>query len=425
MDHFNYDNNILHAENVPVPTIVEQVGTPCYVYSRATLERHVNVFKDALSGMPHLICFAVKANSNLAVLAVLAKIGCGADVVSEGEIRRCLAAGILPEHIVFSGVAKTKQEMRYALENGVRMFNVESIPELHALSEVATMLETTAGIALRVNPDVDAKTHAKISTGKAEDKFGIPITDAPEIYALAATLPYIKVKGIDVHIGSQLTSLDPFRAAFTKVADLTHHLRNQGHTITRLDLGGGLGIPYVGNTNTDGVIPPAPKEYGDLIQQVVGNLGCEIIIEPGRLIAGNAGILVSRVTYIKESRRKKFLIIDTGMNDLVRPAMYDAWHDMIPVRQQQHTQTTTTYDVVGPVCETGDTFARERNLPVLAPDDLIALRSTGAYGAVMSSEYNSRPLIPEVLVDGDTFAVVRQRMTYREMLGRDRIPEWI
>lgn len=421
MDHFIYKEGILHAEDVDIPSMAEAVGTPFYVYSRATLERHVHVFEDALSGMEHLICFAVKANSNLAVLALLANSGCGADVVSEGEIRRCLRAGMGPEKIVFSGVGKTQTEMRYALEHGIKMFNVESIPELHALSEVATILNTQADIALRVNPDVDAKTHAKISTGKAQDKFGIPIAIAPETYALAAELPGIHVRGIDVHIGSQLTQLEPFHAAFEKVASLTHHLRSEGHDITRLDLGGGLGIPYV---QKDNLVPPPPKAYGDLIKSVVGNLGCEIIIEPGRLIAGNAGILVSEVIYHKENNAHNFLILDSGMNDLLRPAMYDAWHDIIPV-VESYTKNLKKYDVVGPVCESGDTFARARNLPPLQPKALVALRSTGAYGAVMSSEYNSRPLIPEVLVDKDTFAVIRKRPSYEEMLAREVIPEWL
>jgi diaminopimelate decarboxylase len=421
MDHFIYKKGVLHAEDVGIPDIAKHVGTPFYVYSRATLERHIHVFEDALSGMSHLICFAVKANSNLAVLAVLAKLGCGADVVSEGEIRRCLAAGILPDRIIFSGVGKTEGEMRYALENGVRMFNIESVPELHALSRVAVSLDTEAHIALRVNPDVDAQTHAKISTGKAQDKFGIPINDALSIYKQAASLPGLLIRGVDVHIGSQLTSLEPFHAAFKKVADLTHALRAQGHNITRLDLGGGLGIPYV---QKDNMTPPPPKAYGDLIREVVGDLGCEIVIEPGRLVSGNAGILVSQVIYVKENQGRHFLIIDSGMNDLLRPAMYDAWHDIIPVVEGRSLKTKP-YDVVGPVCETGDTFARQRELPPLKPRDLVALRSAGAYGAVMSSEYNSRLLIPEVLVDQDRFSIVRKRPTYQEMLARDVIPEWV
>jgi diaminopimelate decarboxylase len=421
MDHFLYRNGILHAENVAIPDIAASVGTPFYVYSTATLTRHYNLFTEALSPLPHMVCFAIKSLSNIAVLKVLGDLGAGMDVVSGGEYLRAKAAGVPGERIVFSGVGKTRAEMRLALTGGIRQFNVESEPEMRALSEVAVSLGLTAPITIRVNPDVDAKTHEKIATGKKENKFGIPIARASEVYAEAASLPGLKIIGIDVHIGSQLTELEPFEQAYLKVADLTRQLRSEGHTISRLDLGGGLGIPYE-RSNT---APPLPTDYGALIKRTVGDLGCEIEIEPGRLISGNAGLLVSSVIYVKNGEGRDFLILDAAMNDLVRPSMYGAHHDIVPVTEPPVASPTQEFDVVGPVCETGDTFAKARDLPVLAAGDLVAFRSAGAYGAVMASEYNTRPLIPEVLVQGDHFAVIRARPTFDEILNRDTIPEWL
>lgn len=421
MDHFLYRDGALFAEDVALADIAAAVGTPFYCYSTATLTRHYRLFQEALAGMDHLICFAMKANSNIAVLRVLADLGAGVDVVSMGEYLRAQAAGFPGDKIVFSGVGKTREEMRVALAGGIRQFNVESEPELRALSAVAVDMGKIAPITVRVNPDVDAKTHAKIATGKSENKFGIPIARARAVYAEAASLPGIEVVGIDVHIGSQLTSLDPFEAAYTKVAELTEILRADGHDIRRLDLGGGLGIPYE-RSNT---APPLPIEYGEVIRRTVGHLGCEIEIEPGRLIAGNAGVMVSSVIYVKEGEGRDFLIVDAAMNDLVRPAMYEAHHDIVPVIEPAPGTPVATYDVVGPVCETGDTFARQRDIVPLAEGDLVAFRSAGAYGAVMASEYNSRPLIPEVLVRGDQFAVIRARPSFDEMIKRDTIPEWL
>ncbi len=421
MDHFTYRDGRLHAEDVSLTDIAADVGTPLYIYSTATLERHLEVFNQALAGTDHLVCYSVKACGNIAVLRTLAQKGAGMDVVSGGELARAMAAGVPGERIVFSGVGKTRTEMRAALEAGIRQFNVESEPELAALSEVANGMGATAPITIRVNPDVDAKTHAKIATGKAENKFGVPIERAREVYALAAGLPGIEIVGIDVHIGSQLTDLAPFEAAFTAVADLTQTLRTDGHTIQRLDLGGGLGIPYQ-HTNE---APPLPFDYGAMIKRTCGDLGCEIQIEPGRLIAGNAGLLVACVIYIKEGQDRRFLILDAAMNDLIRPAMYEAWHDIVPVAEPGKDAAIGPVDIVGPVCETGDTFARARPMPPVAAGELVAFRSAGAYGAVMASEYNARPLIPEVLVNGDQFAVIRARPTYAEMLGRDRLPDWL
>lgn len=421
MDHFIYRDGALHAEDVPIHEIASAVGTPFYVYSTATLERHYQVFDEALKGMDHFICYAMKANSNMAVLRIMAAMGAGMDVVSGGEYARAIAAGVPGEHIVFSGVGKTREEMVAALTGGIRQFNVESEPEMHVLNEVALSLGKVAPITVRVNPDVDAKTHAKIATGKSENKFGIPISKAREVYAEAARLKGLEVVGIDVHIGSQLTDLQPYEDAFNKVAELTETLRADGHNIRRLDLGGGLGIPYQRSNEA----PPLPMEYGEVIRRTVGHLGCEIEIEPGRLIAGNAGLLVTSVIYRKEGDGRDFLIVDAAMNDLIRPAMYDAYHDIIPVIEPQVGVEPTPHDIVGPVCETGDTFAKDRNIPALAAGDLMAFRSAGAYGAVMASEYNSRPLIPEVLVKGDQFAVVRSRPTYEEMINRDTIPDWM
>ncbi|MCK0126765.1 diaminopimelate decarboxylase [Gelidibacter sp. F2691] len=421
MDHFLYRDGVLHAEDVSIEEIAADVGTPFYVYSAATLKRHIGLFNEALGWADHLVCFAVKSNSNLAVLKLLGEMGAGMDVVSGGEYRRAIAAGVPGDRIVFSGVGKTRDEMRLALTGGIRQFNLESEPEMRVLSEVATELGVEAPVTVRVNPDVDAKTHAKISTGKSDNKFGIPIARAREVYAEIATLPGLKAVGIDVHIGSQLTELQPFREAYEKVAELTEALREDGHEITRLDLGGGLGIPYERSNDA----PPLPIEYGQMVKETVGHLGCEIEIEPGRLVSGNAGIMVTSVIYVKEGEGQDFLIVDAAMNDLVRPAMYEAHHDIIPVIENAPGEEKSRYDIVGPICETGDTFAKGRDLDSLKPDDLIAFRSAGAYGAVMASEYNSRPLIPEVLVMDDQYAVIRARPTYEEMLGRDTIPAWL
>ena len=421
MDHFLYRNGALHAENVPLSEIAASVGTPFYCYSTATLTRHYHLFTEALSPLPHLVCFAIKSLSNVAVLKTLGNLGAGMDVVSGGEYRRARAAGVPGARIVFSGVGKTREEMRLALEGGIRQFNLESEPEMRALSEVATSLGVTAPVAVRVNPDVDARTHEKIATGKKENKFGIPISRAAEVYAEAARLPGLDVVGIDVHIGSQLTELEPFEQAFEKVAELTGRLRAEGHAIHRLDLGGGLGIPYTRSNEA----PPLPTEYGALIKRKLGHLGCEIEIEPGRLISGNSGVLVSRVIYVKAGEERDFLILDAAMNDLARPSMYGAHHDIVPLAEPAPGSEPRAYDVVGPVCETGDTFAKARPLPPMAENDLVAFRSAGAYGAVMASEYNTRPLVPEVLVNGDHFAVIRPRPTFDEILNRDTIPEWL
>lgn len=421
MDHFIYKNGVLHAEDVAVPDIVASVGAPFYVYSTATLTRHFQLFDDALAGIDHLVCYAMKAASNQAILQTLAKLGAGMDVVSGGEYARARAAGVPGERIVFSGVGKTRDEMRLALTGGIRQFNVESEPEMAVLSAVATELGVKAPITIRVNPDVDAKTHAKIATGKSENKFGIPISRAREVYAQAAALAGIEVIGIDVHIGSQLTQLEPFELAYQKVAELTEILRADGHSIRRLDLGGGLGIPYTRSNEA----PPLPTDYGAMVKRVLGHLNCEIEIEPGRLIAGNAGILVSEVIFVKEGEDRKFLILDAAMNDLIRPAMYDAHHDIDPVIEPQAGAERATYDVVGPVCESGDTFAKGREMAQMNAGDLVAFRSAGAYGAVMSSEYNTRPLIPEVMVNGSEFAVIRSRPTFDEIINRDTIPEWL
>lgn len=421
MDHFLYKDGVLHAEDVPVTEIAAAVGTPFYVYSTATLLRHFQLFDDALEGMEHLVCYAMKAASNQAILKTLAQAGAGMDVVSGGEYMRAKAAGVPGEKIVFSGVGKTAEEIRLALAGGIRQFNVESEPEMEVLNATALSMGVVAPITIRVNPDVDAKTHAKIATGKSENKFGIPISRAREVYALAAGMEALDVIGIDVHIGSQLTDLAPFELAYRKVAELTEQLRADGHNIRRLDLGGGLGIPYA----RDNQAPPLPSDYGALVKRTLGHLDCEIEIEPGRLIAGNAGIMVSQVIYVKSGEDRDFLIIDGAMNDLIRPAMYEAYHDIIPVVEPDAGIDLVKFDIVGPVCESGDTFAKGRAMPPVASGELIAFRSAGAYGAVMSSEYNSRPLIPEVLVHNDQFAVIRRRPTFDEMINRDTIPEWL
>ncbi len=421
MDHFLYRDGALHAEDVPIAEIAAKVGTPFYCYSTATFARHYTLFDEALDGTDHLICYSMKSNSNQAILKLMGDLGAGMDVVSGGEYARAIAAGVPGERIVFSGVGKTEEEMRAALEGGIRQFNIESEPEMQALSAVATSLGKSAPITIRVNPDVDAKTHEKISTGKSENKFGIPISRALEVYRMAADLPGLEVIGIDVHIGSQLTDLAPFEMAYAKVAELTGVLRADGHTIRRLDLGGGLGIPYERSNDA----PPLPIEFGEVIKRTVGHLDCEIQIEPGRLISGNAGILVSKVIYVKSGENRTFLILDAAMNDLIRPSMYDAHHDIIPVIEPAAGAEMLPMDIVGPVCETGDTFARERPMHASSADDLVAFRSAGAYGSVMASEYNTRPLIPEVLVQGDQFAVIRARPTYEEIINRDTIPPWL
>ena len=421
MDHFLYRDGALFAEDVPISEIAAAVGTPFYVYSTATLLRHFRLFDDALEGTDHLVCYAMKAASNQAILKTLAQAGAGMDVVSGGEYLRAKAAGVPGDKIVFSGVGKTADEIRTALTGGIRQFNVESEPEMQVISAVAAELGMVAPITIRVNPDVDAKTHAKIATGKSENKFGIPISRASEVYALAANLPGLEVIGIDVHIGSQLTELEPFELAYSKVAELTEQLRTEGHNIRRLDLGGGLGIPYARSNDA----PPLPVEYGALIKKTLGHLDCEIEIEPGRLIAGNAGLMVSKVIYVKSGEGRDFLILDGAMNDLIRPAMYEAYHDIIAVQEPVPGVEQQPYDIVGPVCESGDTFAKQRNMPPLSPGDLVAFRSAGAYGAVMSSEYNTRPLIPEVLVHEDQFAVIRERPSFDEIINRDTIPTWL
>ena len=419
MNHFEYRSGELHAEGVPVSAIAEAVGTPVYVYSSATLERHYRVFAAAFEGLPTTICYAVKANSNLAVIRTLAALGAGADVVSEGELRRALAAGVAPGSIVFSGVGKTAAEIAFALDQGILQFNVESEPELEALSALACSKDTVAPIMIRINPDVDARTHAKISTGKSENKFGVPWDEARAVYARAAALPGIEVVGVDVHIGSQLTQLAPFEQAFRRVAELVVMLREDGHRIHRLDLGGGLGIPY------DDETPPHPEDYGAMVRRVVGRLGCELVLEPGRVLVGNAGILVCRVIYLKEGATRTFAVLDGAMNDFIRPAMYQAFHRILPVRQAPLDGPSQLVDLVGPVCESTDTFATNRELPPLAAGDRIVFCSAGAYGAVMASTYNTRPLVPEVMVRGGEFAVVRDRPSYDEMLALDRMPWWL
>lgn len=421
MDHFDYRGGVLHAEDVSLAGIAAETGTPVYVYSAATLARHYRLFDEALAGTAHLVCFAVKACSNVAILKLLGDMGAGMDVVSEGEYRRARAAGIPGERIVFSGVGKTRRELALAIEGGVRQVNVESVPELEALSEIAAGMGREAPVALRVNPDVDAGTHAKISTGKAENKFGVPLAEARALYSRAASLPGIRVEGIDMHIGSQLTDLAPFRAAYGRMATLLDELRGDGHGIERLDLGGGLGIPYARSN----AAPPLPMEYGAMVRDLLGGTGCELMIEPGRLIAGNAGVLISRVIRRKVGTGRDFLILDAAMNDLIRPAMYDARHEIIAVDEPPAGAGVAEVDVVGPVCETGDTFGRGVPLPALGEGDLVAFRSAGAYGAVMASEYNSRPLVPEVLVAGDHVAVIRARPSFDEMLNRDTVPAWL
>lgn len=419
MDHFTYRDGELCAEAVPIRRIADRVGTPFYCYSTATLERHYRVFADALAGVDALVCFAVKANSNIAVIATLARLGAGADVVSAGEMKRALVAGVAADRIVFSGVGKTVDEMAQALKAGVLQINVESAPELEQLSQVAAALGREAPVALRVNPDVDARTHDKIATGKRENKFGVPLADARDLYRHAAGMKGVRVVGVAVHIGSQILTLDPFREAYRRIAELTTALRDDGHDIRHVDLGGGLGIPYEDET------PPTPAEYGALVTDVIGPLGGRVILEPGRLIAGNAGVLVGRVLAVKAGATHDFAIVDAAMNDFIRPTLYNARHAIVPVTEPAEGAESKEIEVVGPVCETGDTFGRTRRLGAVAAGDLVALRTAGAYGAVMASAYNTRPLVPEVLVRDDDFAVVRQRISVDDMLARESLPDWL
>jgi diaminopimelate decarboxylase len=420
MHHFAYRNGVLHAEDVDLTALAREVGTPFYCYSTATLERHYRVFADAFADVPSLVCFALKANSNQAVIATLAKLGAGADIVSGGELTRALQAGVPANKIVFSGIGKTREEMSAALQAGIFCFNVESEPELRQLSEVAVGLGTKAPISVRVNPDVDAKTHAKIATGKSENKFGIPISRAREVYAEAAALPGLRVSGIDMHIGSQITELSPFDNATALLAELARDLRAAGHTIDHLDLGGGLGIPYK-NDNTP---PPLPAEYAEVVKKHTKDLGAKLVFEVGRMIVGNAGILVSRVLFWKEGEAKNFLIVDAAMNDLIRPTLYEAWHDILPVREPAANVPWAVADVVGPVCESGDYLALDRRLPLLQEGDLVAVMTAGAYGAVQASTYNTRALVPEVLVRESEYALVRPRLDAQAIIALDRKAPW-
>lgn len=418
MDHFQYRSGELFAEDVPLSRIADDVGTPFYCYSTATLERHYQVFKDALDGLDAGICYAVKANSNIAVIAALARLGAGADVVSSGEMKRALVAGVPAANILFSGVGKTEDEMAAALKAGVLQINVESAPELETLSAVASSLGIDANVAIRVNPDVDALTHEKIATGKSENKFGVEWPDVPGVYARAAALPGIRVTGVAVHIGSQILDLEPFRRAYGMVVDLVGTLRADGHGIEHLDLGGGLGIPYADEQ------PPSPEEYGNMVKDVVGDLDCKIFFEPGRLIAGNAGILVTRVVRVKKGTSRSFVIVDAAMNDLVRPTLYNAHHAIVPVIEAPDGAKQTEVEVVGPICETGDTFGKYK-LPEPGDGDLLAIRTAGAYGAVMASVYNTRALVPEVMVNGAEVSVIRDRISVDDMLSRESLPEWL
>ena len=421
MHHFSYENGTLHAEAVELTALCESVQTPLYVYSTATLTRHYRVFSEAFHGLDTLVCYALKANSNQAVIKTLAQLGAGCDVVSEGELRRALAAGVPGEKIVFSGVGKTAAEMRHALEAGILCFNVESAPELEMLAQVAASMGRRAPVSVRINPDVDAGTHAKISTGKLENKFGIPYAEVHAIYARARELPSIRVCGIDMHIGSQITSLEPFDAAFARLGDLVVELRAAGHEIDHVDLGGGLGVPY----DHSAKVPPLPSDYAAVVRKHANRLGARILFEPGRLIVANAGILLTRVLYVKPSAEKTFVIVDAAMNDLIRPTLYEAHHDIIPVNEAGRNRTRALCDVVGPVCESGDFLAQNRMMPVPQPGDLLAVMSGGAYGAVQASTYNTRPLVPEVLVNGARHHVVRPRPSYDDLIGLDRLPDWL
>ncbi|MCW0980922.1 diaminopimelate decarboxylase [Agrobacterium sp. BT-220-3] len=421
MNHFGYIDGVLHAENVPVPEIAKAVGTPFYVYSTATLERHYKVFSGAFADVDAMVCYAMKANSNQAVLKTLAKLGAGIDVVSGGELRRALGAGVPASRIMFSGVGKTVAEMDYALDAGIYCFNIESEPELEVLNLRAVKAGKRAHVSFRINPDVDARTHAKISTGKKENKFGISYERARAVYAHAATLPGIEVTGIDMHIGSQITELQPFEDAFRLLRELVEALRTDGHTISHVDIGGGLGIPYREDNNP----PPLPDAYAHIVKNELRSLNCKIITEPGRLIVGNAGILVTEVIYVKDGGEKTFVIVDGAMNDLIRPTLYEAYHGIRPVVQPTEDAPRIKADIVGPVCETGDYLALDREMAAPEPGDLIAVSSAGAYGAVQAGTYNSRLLVPEVLVKGDKFHVIRPRGTYEELIALDSVPAWL
>jgi diaminopimelate decarboxylase len=421
MRHFDYRSGVLHAEAVSISVLADTVGTPFYCYSTATLERHYRVFADAFAGDKVLVCYAMKANSNQSVLRTLAKLGAGADVVSGGELKRALAAGISADKILFSGIGKTAAELRSALEHDILCINVESEPELELLSSIATGMGRMARISVRVNPDVDAGTHAKISTGKSENKFGIPLARAREVYAHAAKLPGIRVTGVDMHIGSQITDLGPLEAAFTLLAEFVRTLRSDGHAIAHVDFGGGLGIPYHPEVPT----PPDPVAYAAIVKRATRGLDCTLMFEPGRMIVGNAGILVARVIYVKYAEAKSFVIIDAAMNDLIRPTLYEAYHEILPVRFAEPGSREITADVVGPVCESGDYLALARRLPEPKPGDLLAIMTAGAYGAVQSSTYNTRALVPEVLVNGEQYAVIRPRIEVEQLIAMDRPAPWL
>jgi diaminopimelate decarboxylase len=421
MHHFDYRSGVLHAEAVDIAKLADEVGTPFYCYSSATLERHYRVFADAFADVKALICYAMKANSNQAVVRTLAKLGAGADVVSEGELRRARAAGIAPDKIMFSGVGKTARELALAVDEGILCVNVESEPELESLSAIAAGKGRVANISVRVNPDIDPRTHAKIATGKAENKFGIPISRAREVYANAAKLPGVKVTGVDMHIGSQITDLQPFNDAFTLLSEFVRTLRADGHAIAHVDLGGGLGIPY----RLDNEPPPLPDAYAAMVKKATRDLGCTLIFEPGRLLVGNAGILVTRVLYLKRGEAKNFVIVDAGMNDLVRPTLYEAHHDILPVKEASSRGRRIVGDVVGPVCESGDFLALNRDLPEPQPGDLLAVMTAGAYGAVQAGTYNTRPLVPEVLVREGEWALVRPRLETDALIALDRLPSWL
>jgi diaminopimelate decarboxylase len=421
VNHFDYRDGVLYAEDVSVPEIARAVGTPFYCYSTATLERHYKVFAKAFSGVDSMVCYAMKANSNQAVLKTLARLGAGVDVVSEGELRRALAAGVPANRIMFSGVGKTVQEMDLALDVGIYCFNVESEPELEVLASRAQKAGKTAHVSFRVNPDVDARTHAKISTGKKENKFGISFDRARAVYARAASLPGIKVSGIDMHIGSQITEMQPFEDAFRLLRELVDTLRADGHAIDHVDIGGGLGIPYKDDNNP----PPEPTAYAKVVLEQLAGLECKIIAEPGRLIVGNAGILVTEVIYVKDGGDKTFVIVDAAMNDLIRPTLYEAYHEVRPVVISAASAPRIRADIVGPVCETGDYLALDREMAMPRSGDLLAVGSAGAYGAVQAGTYNSRRLIPEVLVNGSEFHVIRPRPSYEDLIALDSIPAWL
>ncbi len=421
MNHFAYRDGVLCAEAVPLDTIAAAVGTPFYCYSSATLTRHYQVFAGAFAGMDALVCYAMKANSNQAVIRTLAKLGAGADVVSGGELKRARAAGIPADRIVFSGVGKTEAELSLALDEGILCINVESEPELDLLSAIAVAKGVKAPVSIRVNPDVDAKTHHKIATGKAENKFGIPISHARDVYARAAKLKGIKVAGVDMHIGSQIVDLEPFENAFTLLAEFVQSLRADGHAISHVDLGGGLGIPYTESNEP----PPLPDAYAEVVKRTMRNVGCRLIFEPGRLLVGNAGILVTQVLYVKHGEAKNFVIVDAAMNDLIRPTLYDAHHDIKPVAAPAAAAWRIRADVVGPVCESGDYLARDREMAEPKPGDLMAVMTAGAYGAVQAGTYNTRALVPEVLVNGADWAVVRPRVEVEELIALDCLPDWL